>query len=267
MKNVWLSSLILLMLLSSCSRYKDDSRFVKITTEYGDIVLKLYNETPKHRDNFINLTESKFYDDQIFHRVIENFVIQGGDPSTKTALPDTLYGEKDSGYLIDAEFNDSLIHKKGALGMAREGDDINPDKKSSGSQFYIVKGKLFTNDQLNELEKKKNSQLKSKLYKDLLIEKFAKQKAQSNKIDTLTVSLEAGLEIDSLWNKYPKFKFSDKQRSVYTKIGGIPHLDGNYTVFGEVIEGFDIVDKISSLNTDKNDRPLKDTKFKVIVLK
>lgn len=267
MKKILVLTITISIIVSSCSKHKDDCRYVRITTEYGNIVLKLYNETPKHRDNFIKLSDAKFYDGQIFHRVINNFVIQGGDPSTKNALPDSLYGEKDSGYLIDAEFIDSLIHKKGALGMAREGDDINPEKKSSGSQFYIVKGKILTNEQLDELEKKRNIQIKSKLYKELLNEKFLKHKSQFNKIDTLTVSLEVGSEIDSIWENYPKFKFSQRQRTIYTKIGGIPHLDGNYTVFGEVIEGLDVVDKISSLNTDKNDRPLKDTKFDVIVLK
>jgi len=267
MKNLRILTILFLVSILSCSKNNNELSRIKISTEYGDIILKLYNKTPKHRDNILKLADSSFFDNQIFHRVIQNFVVQGGDPSTKNALPDSLYGEEDSGYLIDAEFNDSLLHKRGALGMARNGDDVNPEKKSSGSQFYIVKGKIFTNEQLDELEKKKNSQLKSKLYKDILTQKILKHSSSSNKIDTVTVSLEAGIELDSIWESCPKYKLSLKQRSVYTTIGGLPHLDGNYTVFGEVIEGFDVVDQISGVNTDKNDRPIKDIRFKVTVLK
>lgn len=252
--------------LLSCSQRKDDSRYIDIKTEKGDVIIRLYNQTPKHRDNIIKLAQEKFYDGQIFHRIIDNFVVQGGDPTTKHALPDSLYGSADSGYLIDAEIVDSLIHKKGAVGMAREGDDINPEKNSSGSQFYIVKGKVLTNLQLDELEKKRDLQNRSKLYKKLFSEAIAKQKLQ-NKIDTVTASLEVGIAIDSIWQNYPKFKFSERQRKVYTTIGGIPHLDGNYTVFGEVIRGMNFIDELSTISTDKNDRPIKDTKFSIVVLK
>jgi cyclophilin family peptidyl-prolyl cis-trans isomerase len=248
----------------SCSQVKDDSQYIKVITDKGEIVIRLYNQTPKHRDNIIKLASEKFYDGQIFHRIINNFVVQGGDPTTKQAQPDTLYGNADSGYLIDAEIVDTLIHKRGAVGMAREGDDINPEKKSSGSQFYIVKGKVLTNQQLDELEKKRDSQNKSKLYQKLITEKIAEQKNQS-KIDTVSISLDVSAAIDSLWEKYPKFKFSEKQRKVYTTIGGIPHLDGNYTVFGEVVKGMNIVDELSSVPTGKNDRPIQDIKFSVVV--
>jgi len=267
MKLFSFSLICLTFIVMSCSSYKGDFHYIKISTEYGDIVIKLYNETPKHRDNILRLADSNFYSNQIFHRVIENFVLQGGDPSTKNPLPDSLYGSDDSGYLIDSEFNDSLLHKKGALGMAREGDDINPEKKSSGSQFYIVKGKVFTNTQLDELENKKNSQLRSKLYKDIITQKIQLQSKNFNKIDTVTVSLQASEELDSIWANYPKFKLSIKQRAVYTSIGGLPHLDGNYTVFGEVVQGIDIVSKICSVNTDKNDRPLKDIRFNISIIK
>lgn len=250
----------------SCGRVKDNSRYIKVVTDKGEIVIRLYDQTPKHRDNIIKLASEKFYDGQIFHRIINNFVVQGGDPTTKKAQPDTLYGNADSGYLIDAEIVDTLIHKRGAVGMAREGDDINPEKKSSGSQFYIVKGKVFTNQQLDELEIKRNSQNKSKLYKKLISEKLEKFKNQS-KVDTVSISLDVSMKIDSIWEKYPKFKFTEKQRKVYTTIGGIPHLDGNYTVFGEVTQGMAIVDELSAVQTDKNDRPFKDIKFSISVLK
>lgn len=259
--------IILLWFIISCSTKNEKYSYIKISTAEGNIVLKLYNQTPKHRDNFIKLADSNFFDNQIFHRVIQNFVVQGGDPSTKNSKPDTLYGEKDSGYLIDAEFVDTLIHKRGALGMAREGEDINPEKKSSGSQFYIVKGKIFTNEQLDELEKKKNTQLRSKIYKSLLEQKIANLKITNSKIDSSAVIMESNIQLDSIWSTYPKFKLTQQQRKVYTTLGGLPHLDGNYTVFGEVIEGYGVVDKISGVNTDKNDRPLKDVRFKIEVVK
>jgi cyclophilin family peptidyl-prolyl cis-trans isomerase len=257
---------LVILTISSCNKYKDDSRYIKILTDKGEIVIRLYNQTPKYRDNILKLSQEKFFDGQIFHRIINNFVVQGGDPSTKKALPDSLYGNNDSGYLIDAEFVDSLIHKRGAVGMAREGDDINPEKRSSGSQFYIVKGKVFTNEQLNELEKKKDSQKKANLYKKLISEKISTNKSL-NKIDTVSISLEVSMTIDSIFDSYPKFKFTQRQREVYTTIGGIPHLDGNYTIFGEVVKGMDIVDELSSVQTDTNDRPLKDIKFSISVLK
>ena len=257
--------IVFIILLVSCSKYKGDFRYIKISTEKGDILLRLSNLTPKHRDNFIKLSSSKFYDNQIFHRVIQDFVIQGGDPSTKNAKPDSLYGEKDSGYLIDAEFNDSLFHTRGAIGMARQGDDTNPEKKSSGSQFYIVKGKIYTDQQLDELIIKKNNQFRNKLLRELITKKLSSQPI--NKIDSVEVSLQASIELDSIWESYPKFFLTPKQRKLYTTIGGIPHLDRNYTVFGEVISGFEVVDMISASQTDKNDRPLKDIKFKVTVLK
>jgi len=252
--------------LFSCNLKKDESRIVKISTEKGDIIVKLYDYTPKHRDNFIKLSQDKFFDGQIFHRVIDNFVVQGGDPKTKHSVSDTLYGNDDSGYLIDAEIIDTLIHKRGALGMAREGDEINPEKKSSGSQFYLVKGKIFTDQQLDELEKKRDLQNKSKLYKKIFNEKLLAQKSQGN-IDTISIALDMSVSFDSIWEKYPKYKFSEKQRKVYKTIGGIPHLDGNYTVFGEVIQGKEIVDEISKVQTDLNDRPVKDIKFSISVIK
>jgi cyclophilin family peptidyl-prolyl cis-trans isomerase len=261
------TSLILMTLciIGGCHK-NDNCKYVKISTEKGDIVIRLYNETPKHRDNFVKLSSTKFYDGQIFHRIINNFVVQGGDPKTKNPLPDYLYGNTDSGYLLDAEFVDSLIHKRGAVGMARDGDDINPEKKSSGSQFYIVKGKVYTNDQLNELERKKDNQKKSKLYRELILEKLKNTNNQT-KTDTVSISLDVSVAIDSIWETYPKFKFSEKQRKVYTTTGGLPHLDGNYTVFGEVVSGMDIIDLFSTVNTDQNNRPLKDIHFSTSVIK
>ncbi len=263
-KSIYL--IVVLFLSFSCSQDKNDSRFIKIQTDKGEIVIRLYNETPKHRDNIIKLAEEKFYEGQIFHRIINNFVVQGGDPTTKNAKPDSLYGNGGPNYLIDAEILDTIIHKRGAVGMAREGDDVNPEKKSSGSQFYVVKGKIFTQQQLDDLEKKLESKNKSKLYKKIFDAKLAQQKDQL-KIDTISLSLDVSASMDSVLGTIPKFKFSEKQRNLYSTIGGIPHLDGNYTVFGEVIQGMDIIDEFSAANTDENDRPKKDIKFNIVVVK
>ncbi len=255
-----------LVILSSCSTKKETFQYIKIETEKGEILIKLYNQTPKHRDNIIKMANEKYYDGQIFHRIINNFVVQGGDPDTKNAKPDSLYGNGGPKYLIDAEFVDTLIHKRGAVGMAREGDDVNPEKKSAGSQFYLVKGKVYTQQTLDELENKLILRKKSALYKKVFAEKLSKLKDQK-KIDTLAISLDMSITFDSIWEKQPKFKFTEQQRKVYTTIGGIPHLDGNYTVFGEVVQGMDIVNEFSSVATDNNDRPLKDIKFSISVLK
>ena len=197
---------------------------VKIETTEGDITLLLYDETPLHRDNFVKLVKAKFYDGVLFHRVIDEFMIQGGDPNSKNAEPGKMLGDGDVGYTIPAEFKTPQIyHKRGALAAAREGDDTNPEKASSGCQFYIVVGKQFTNEQLDQME--------------------------ASKID------KHGHANDST------YKFSEQARIDYTTIGGTPHLDGNYTVYGEVLTGMDVVDKISQARTNRADRPREDIKI------
>lgn len=255
----------LISMLSCNTKYNGSNRYVKIITNEGDIVVKLYNETPKHTENFIKLAEQKFFDDLIFHRVIKDFVVQGGDPETKNAVQGKVYGENDAGYLIDAEIVDTIYHKRGVIAMAREGDEVNPEKKSSSSQFYLVVGKVFKEEELNELENKLNKKLREKIEKELydslfschinLNSKFFNQLTQ--KVSTLADSIM----------KIKNIKFSENQRKIYTTVGGLPHLDGNYTVFGEIVEGYEVVEKISQVPTDSNDRPLKDIKFKIRVLK
>jgi len=193
-------------------------QLVKISTEYGDMVIKLYNETPKHRDNFIKLAKEGFYNGTIFHRVIKSFMIQGGDPESKNAVAGAMYGNGGPGYTIPAEFNNNLFHKKGALAAARLGDGQNPAKASSGSQFYIVQGKKYTNLEINTLEQR------------------------------------MGVMIPS------------EQKEAYMTIGGTPFLDRNYTVFGEVIEGMDVIDNIAAVKTLRGDRPEKDIKMTVTVI-
>ena len=215
MKN-YLTIMLCLCFISAFSA-KPKHKYVKIRTEQGDCFIKLYNETPQHRDNFIKLTEKGTYNGTLFHRVIKDFMIQGGDPDSKKAIKGALLGEGTVGYTVPAEFRDSLFHKKGVLAAAR---DNNPEKASSGSQFYLVQGKKFTDEQLDAVEK--------------------------NRL---------------------KFKIPEWQREIYKSLGGSPHLDRNYTVYGEVVKGIELIDKIAEIETDSNNRPLADVKMTISVLK
>jgi cyclophilin family peptidyl-prolyl cis-trans isomerase len=200
---------------------------LKITTDYGVMIAELYNETPKHRDNFLKLASEGYYNDLVFHRVIRNFMIQGGDPDSRGATPDRQLGSGGPGYQVDAEFNPKFIHKKGALAAARTGGPMNPEKKSSGSQFYIVQGNITPGAQLKQMEMQKNAQ-------KLTPEPFA---------------------------------YTEEQIKAYETIGGTPHLDMDYTVFGEVISGLDVIDKIGAVQTGRADRPVQDVKMKIEVIK
>lgn len=241
---------------------------VAINTTKGRIVVKLYNETPKTRDNFIKLVKQHLYDSTLFHRVIQTFMIQGGDPQSKHAKEGAMLGNGDVGYTVPAEFVPGFIHKKGALATAREGDDVNPTKASSGCQFYIVQGKVFTDAELDMYEQRMNMGQKQKIFTDLigqpqyasLKQKFI-QYQNDNNIDSLrALSLKFEPLIDTAYNKMEHFKFTPEQRKAYTTVGGAPHLDGNYTVFGEVIEGLDVVDQIAAVPVDGNSRPLSDVR-------
>jgi cyclophilin family peptidyl-prolyl cis-trans isomerase len=197
-----------------------ENQYVRIKTSYGECIIRLYNQTPQHRDNFIKLVKKGFYNGTFFHRVIQNFMIQGGDPDSKDSTktkPGAELGNGDVGYTIPAEFRDSLFHKRGVIAAAR---DDNPAKASSGCQFYIVEGKRFTNGKLDTLE---NTRMKG-------------------------------------------FKIPEWQREYYRSIGGVPHLDHNYTVFGEVVAGLDMVDRIAAVKTDGNDRPVWDIPMTVELL-
>lgn len=191
---------------------------VVIHTDYGDMKVKLYNETPKHRDNFLKLTKEEFYNGTLFHRVIKDFMIQGGDPNSKTAPAGQPLGNGDVGYTVPAEFDKNLIHKKGALCAART---ENPAKASSGCQFYIVHGKKFTDAELDQMEARSGT------------------------------------------------KYTPEQRNTYKTIGGTPFLDQGYTVYGEVVEGLDVIDKIAGVETNRGagDRPVKDVSMTVTVVK
>ena len=244
------------------------SKKVKIVTTEGDIIVELYDDTPIHRDNFLKLVKSHYYDRLLFHRVIKNFMIQGGDPFSKNAKPGSRLGLGGPGYTLPAEIRPNHFHKRGALAAARESDDVNPERRSSGSQFYIVQGRKYTPEGLNKLEKR----LKA-IHRNDLIMKFLTEKKNQAYRDTLK-ALAKAKDTDGIikfrnrvyklaLEKYHKkpFKFTEAQKKIYTTIGGSPHLDGQYTVFGEVIKGMDVVDKIANVKTDAFNRPLKDVRI------
>lgn len=232
---------------------------VKLETTMGNITVALYNETPKHRDNFIKLVKEGVYDSTLFHRVIKQFMIQAGDPESKNAADTAMLGSGDVGYTIPAEFNPKFFHKKGVLAAARQGDDVNPEKASSGCQFYIVTGRKFTEPQLLGMENKINDQREEAIFDTLarqhMKEIYKLRKAGDNAaLLELQDTLEA--QASALAEKEEKFRFSPEQIKAYTTVGGAPHLDGSYTVFGEVIDGMDVVDKIEIAKTNRADRPI-----------
>ena len=192
--------------------------YVKISTSFGDMVVKLYNETPQHRDNFLKLAKQGYYNDLLFHRVMKEFMIQGGDPQSRNAAPNARLGMGGPDYKIPAEIKPGFYHKKGALAAARQADQVNPQKMSSGSQFYIVQGKKSSPAELDQISRAYGTQ------------------------------------------------FSPEAKEIYSTIGGTPFLDGDYTVFGEVVEGMDVIDKIAAVQTGAGDKPVKEIKMTVKVL-
>ena len=237
---------------------------VKLETTMGNITVALYNETPKHRDNFIKLVKEGVYDSTLFHRVIKQFMIQAGDPDSKNASDTAMLGSGDVGYTIPAEFNPKFFHKKGVLAAARQGDDVNPEKASSGCQFYIVTGRKFTEPQLLGMENKINEQREEALFDSLarqhMKEIYKMRKAGDNAgLLELQDTLEA--QARELADKEEKFRFTPEQIKAYSTIGGAPHLDGSYTVFGEVTEGIEVVDNIEIAKTNRADRPVENIRI------
>lgn len=270
-QNFWILLIILACSAVACkSGQKKDGNMeketvLKIETSMGDIKVKLYNETPKHRDNFIKQAKDGTYNGTLFHRVIKDFMVQAGDPESKTAPKGKMLGSGDVGYTVPAEFvYPKYFHKKGALSAARQGDEVNPKKESSGCQFYIVTGKVFNDSTLLNMEQQKNQNKVTEAF-NALAQKHMKEIYKMRKAndqdgpyalqDTLFIQAEAEAA------KQPDFHFTPEQIKAYTTVGGTPHLDGEYTVFGEVVEGMDIVDKIQQVKTDRSDRPEEDVKI------
>lgn len=243
---------------------------LKIETSAGDIIVKLYDETPAHRDNFIKLAKEGTYEGTLFHRVIKDFMIQAGDPNSKNAPKGQMLGSGDVGYTLPAEFvYPKYFHKKGALSAARQGDDVNPAKASSGCQFYIVTGKVFGDSALLDMERQKSQSRLNNIFQSLAqqrakeiykLRKAGDQEGLMNLQDSLIAQAEAQVAGE------PEFHFTPEQVEAYTTAGGAPHLDGEYTVFGEVAEGMDVVDRIQQVKTDRNGRPEEDVVIKKVTV-
>ena len=243
---------------------------VSVKTDFGEIKIKLFDDTPNHRDNFIKLVNDGFYNDLLFHRVISHFMIQGGDPNSRNSKPDEMLGGGGPGYTIPAEINQKYFHKKGAVAAARRGGPGNPDKESSGSQFYIVQGKVFRTGELDTMEMAINKQRKDLMLRDHFEaskDKFNEYKEKNDKTGFDILVAEIRAEVDSIYDAGPKFTMSKEQRDAYSTIGGYPSLDGEYTIFGEVVEGLDVIDKIAAVETNKANRPLEDIKMKIEMVK
>lgn len=271
-----LSLLLLLVTLAFACNKSDEAESVAetdeiaiISTEFGDMYVVLYDETPLHKENFLKLAEEGFYDSTTFHRVIEGFMIQGGDPNSKDEIPFN-DGQGGPGYTIDAEFNPDLIHKKGALAAARLGDQQNPERKSSGSQFYIVHGQSVPSLQLDQILGSANNAERQNMIRqyvqapeNMSVLQALQENQRAGRIDSVQAIIER-IEPLATEGFIPR-TYSEEQRELYNTLGGTPFLDGGYTVFGEVIKGVAIIDSIAVQQTGEADRPLEKIMMEVRV--
>ena len=252
-------------LLTSCTQKLDPNKpvYVRVETTMGDVTVMLYDDTPLHRDNFIKLCQENAYEGLLFHRIIKDFVVQGGDPASKAHEPGVLYGDGDGGYTVPAEILPNHFNKRGALIDAKESDEVNPERRSAGTQFCFIQGKKWTDEELDGIEERINNTRRTWLY--YKFQARLKQEnptlAQTDMADEL--HMQTTLLVEDTLSTLEPMRIPEEHREVYRTLGGSPHLDGSVTIFGEVVEGLDIVEKISLVETDKNDRPLQD----VIVLK
>ena len=243
---------------------------LKIKTTEGDIVIRLYDETPRHRDNFLKLAKNGYFNGTLFHRVIKDFMIQGGDPDSKNAPKGKILGTGGPDYTIPAEFvYPRYFHKRGALSAARTGDEVNPDRESSGSQFYIVWGKIYKPAELKQMERQMAMQQEQEVFNLLAKEhreeimEFRRNRDQAG-LQTLQEQLIE--ETKKICKQKGKPTFTTEQTEAYTTVGGTPFLDNQYTVFGEVEEGINVVERIQNRKTDRNDRPTEDVKMESIAI-
>jgi peptidyl-prolyl cis-trans isomerase B (cyclophilin B) len=260
-----------LILVSGCAQKKNKDYVVTFKTSYGDMVAILYDETPKHKENFIKLAKEHYFDSTLFHRVIKGFMIQGGDVNSKKAKPGERLGNGDPGYTVEAEFNPKFFHEKGALSAARQADQINPKKASSGSQFYIVQGTVIPQASIDNL---RYDQMKL----TQMLQQMVSKPENRPLLDSLNKWYNSGdmtLYQNKLFSLVPRVEketgvkltkdLSPEKIKAYTTIGGAPHLDGDYTVFGKVIKGLEVIDKIAAQPRDMAERPLEDIRVMVTV--
>ena len=232
----------------------------------GDIVVRLYDETPLHRDNFLKLVKDGYYDGTLFHRVIKNFMIQGGDPDSKGAPAGKMLGMGGPSYTIEAEIKEGLFHKRGALAAARQGDEVNPERRSSGSQFYIVWGDVYKEGQLRQFSKQLRMQKVQNVFNALAAEhrsEIIQMRRDRDRagLQNLQETLAAEAE-----KRVGDVGLNDEQIKIYSTLGGTPHLDGQYTVFGEVEDGLDVVEMIQNSPTGRADRPVDDIEMRMTII-
>ena len=243
---------------------------VRISTNYGDIVVRLYDETPEHRDNFLKLAREGYFDGTLFHRVIKDFMIQGGDPDSKGAPAGKQLGSGGPGYTVPAEFvYPQYFHKRGVLSAARQADQVNPERRSSGSQFYIVWGKTYTESALNQLAAQLDGQRGQQIFNGLAAQHRDSIQAMYQRGDQkglMELQNRLAAETDKILKETQGFAFTPEQIEAYTTVGGTPFLDNQYTVFGEVVSGLDVVEKIQNVATGSADRPKEDVVMTVTVL-
>jgi len=258
-------------ILTSCSpqtgiklKKADYSKDIEMTTNVGTIVIRLYDDTPLHKENFLKLTKQGFYDSILFHRVIETFMVQAGDPDSRKASTNAALGESDLPYKIPAELNTKRFHKRGALGAARDG---NPERASSSTQFYIVHGKPYTDSLLTVAKGRINNWLAmNKVVNDPanselvnLQAELRENEPESEQLDEITTKLDILAKQEE--EKMTPYEFPEQHAEIYSTEGGAAHLDQNYTVFGEVVSGMEVVDKIAGQKTNDRNRPLKDIRI------
>jgi len=274
MKTYLKTSLLFLLILSfwkcdtkteSLKSEEEKRKAIEMVTDYGTMVIELYNETPLHRDNFIKLAKESAFDSVLFHRVIEKFMIQGGDPDSKNAQPGDTLGNGGLPYTVDAEFSPDLFHKKGVLAAARDG---NPERASSSMQFYIVQGKVWNDSLLDNAETRINGWLAEHYFKNDPVNKpllDSMQKAiDDENMERYTFFSDSIRSMSKSYKNFDSYAIPEAHRQIYRTIGGTPHLDQNYTVYGEVIKGIEVIDSIAAVQTDSLDRPITDVRIRKV---
>lgn len=245
---------------------------VEVSTRFGSMKFILYNDTPKHRDAFIGLVKEGYFDGTLFYRVMQDFLIQGGSKSSRNAAPGKRIGYGDPDKTVDDEILPSHFHKKGALCAPRQPDEINPFKQSDISQFYIIKGRVYTHGELDTLEMAVNRPIRNKIIQGIMTDavreqlKLLKEEQKVAEFRELAEQIKDQIETEYSLNP-GTLEFSPEQRNAYTTVGGYPDLDGKYTIFGECISGLEVIDKIAALKVDENNRPFEDVKITVTIEK
>ena len=240
---------------------------VKIQTMFGDMIVRLYDETPIHRDNFVKLVKEGYSDGTLFHRVIKDFMIQGGDPDSKGAPAGKMLGIGGPDYTLEAEIKEGLFHKRGALAAARQGDEVNPERRSSGSQFYIVWGQVYNEGQIRQFSRQMKMQKVQDVFTKLASEhrdEIMQMRRDRNRAGLQELQDRLAAEAEKQAAGFAGL--TEEQQKVYTTLGGTPHLDGQYTVFGEVEEGLDVVEMIQSSATGRGDRPVDDIEMRACIV-